>query len=115
MLTDLAKFRRFGKILKVIGQFFGGLYSIWQTFVPFWHFFATGQIFIDVIGQILNSNIAVWSHWFQSEKVTQRKGERRQKQYRAMVQWIRPGLPSCGPGFESQAHNLCFYIVIFVL
>ena len=27
----------------------------------------------------------------------------------AIAQWIRLHLPSCCPGFESQAHYLCFY------
>ena len=27
----------------------------------------------------------------------------------AGAQWIRLRLPSCHPGFESQAHHLCFY------
>ena len=27
----------------------------------------------------------------------------------AIAQWICLRLPSCGPGFESQAHHLCFY------
>ena len=27
----------------------------------------------------------------------------------AIAPWFRLGLPSCGPGFESQAHHLCFF------
>ena len=27
----------------------------------------------------------------------------------AIAQWIRLHLPSCRPGFESQAHYLCFF------
>ena len=27
----------------------------------------------------------------------------------AIAQWIRLRLPSCRPGFESQAHHLCFH------
>ena len=27
----------------------------------------------------------------------------------AVAQWIRMRLPSCRPGFESQAQHLCFY------
>ena len=27
----------------------------------------------------------------------------------AIAQWIRLHLPSCRPGFESQAHHLCFF------
>ena len=27
----------------------------------------------------------------------------------AIAPWFRLCLPSCGPGFESQAHHLCFF------
>ena len=27
----------------------------------------------------------------------------------AIAPWFRLRLPSCGPGFESQAHHLCFF------
>ena len=27
----------------------------------------------------------------------------------AVAQWIRSCLPSCRPGFDSQAHHLCFF------
>ena len=37
----------------------------------------------------------------------------------AIAQWIRLRLPSCHPGFESQARHLCFFIysicAIFVM
>ena len=33
----------------------------------------------------------------------------------AVAQWIRLRLPSCRPGFESQAHHLSFYQFIFEL
>ena len=33
----------------------------------------------------------------------------------AIAQWIHLRLPSCHPGFESQAHHLCFYHFIFEL
>ena len=29
----------------------------------------------------------------------------------AIAQWIRLHLPSCCPGFESQAHHLCFFSI----
>ena len=32
-----------------------------------------------------------------------------------IAQWIRLRLPSCRPGFESQAHHLSFYQFIFEL
>ena len=28
-----------------------------------------------------------------------------------LAQWIRPHLPSRGPGFESQEHYLCFFLL----
>ena len=57
---------RFGKIsplwqnFKSLGNFLNVLFSIWHTF---WHFYATGQIFVVVNDQILNSYKAIWSHW----------------------------------------------------
>ena len=27
----------------------------------------------------------------------------------AIAPWFRLHLPSCGPGFESRAHHLCFF------
>ena len=33
----------------------------------------------------------------------------------AIAQWIRLRLPSCSPGFKSQAHRVCFYLFIFEL
>ena len=29
----------------------------------------------------------------------------------AIAPWFRLRLPSCGPGFESQAHHLCFFSI----
>ena len=37
-----------------------------------------------------------------------RKQKCRDKNGAAIAQWIRLRLPYCGPGFESQAHQLCF-------
>ena len=31
----------------------------------------------------------------------------------AIAKWIRPHLPYCGPGLESQAHHTHYYIVKF--
>ena len=45
-----------------LSNFLDGLFCIWQTFVPTLTFFATGQNFIGVNGQRLNSNIAVCSN-----------------------------------------------------
>ena len=32
----------------------------------------------------------------------------------AIAQWIRLRLPSSRPGFESQAHHLCFFQIIYL-
>ena len=32
----------------------------------------------------------------------------------AIAQWIRLPLPSSRPGFESQAHHLCFFQIIYL-
>ena len=49
--------------LKVFGQFWYGLFCIWQAII---HtatiFYATGQIFIVINGQRLKNNLAIWSH-----------------------------------------------------
>ena len=64
MWPDLAKFRHFGKIFKVLGNFsrihllFGKILNLlWQILC------AIGQVFIEVNGQMLNNNPAIWSHW----------------------------------------------------
>ena len=33
----------------------------------------------------------------------------------AIAPWFRLRLPSCGPGFESQAHHLCFFQFVLKL
>ena len=60
---DLAKFRHFGKSLRVFGKFvtfyfiFGEiLSSLWQICV------IIGLIFIVANGQILKNNLTIWSH-----------------------------------------------------
>ena len=35
--------------------------------------------------------------------------EVKQMMVAAIAPWFRLHLPSCGPGFESQAHLLCFF------
>ena len=58
---DLAKFRHFGKIIKVLGNFKDFI----QVFVILWPIlYPIGQIFIYVIGQILKNSQAIWSHWW---------------------------------------------------
>ena len=58
---DLAKFRHFGKIIKVLGNFKDFI----QVFVILWPIlYPIGQIFIYVNGQILKNSQAIWSHWW---------------------------------------------------
>ena len=33
----------------------------------------------------------------------------------ALALWFHLRLPSCGPGFESQAHHLCFFQFVLKL
>ena len=61
---DLAKFRHFGNILKVLGDYMKvylvlskNLNLLWATF------YAIGQISVVANGLILTKNLAIWSHW----------------------------------------------------
>ena len=46
------------------GQFFEGLFTIWENPAPTLAIlYAIGQVFIDVNGQMLKNNLAIWSHW----------------------------------------------------
>ena len=71
---DLAKFHHFGNNFKVFGQLLKGLLTIWQNI---WRlnlhcqiFYAFGQIYILINGQILKNILPVWSHWFQRSFLT---------------------------------------------
>ena len=47
-----------------LGQFVEGLFTISQNFKPTRaKFFAIGQDIVDENGQMLNNNLAIWSHW----------------------------------------------------
>jgi len=48
--------------------------------------------------------------WSQSHKIISVK-----TMGAAKAQWIRLLLRSCCPGFESQAHHLCFYQIVIDL
>ena len=49
---------------KVFGEFFWIAYLVFgKLLYQLWNFYATGQIFIVVNGQILKKNMAIWSHW----------------------------------------------------
>ena len=58
------RFRHFGKKLEVYGNIFKVNFIFVQVLNPFWNnFYALGQVFIVVNGQILKNNLAIWSHW----------------------------------------------------
>ena len=45
-------------------QFLKALFTFWQNLEPiFANFNAIGQIYIVIIGQILNNYLVIWSHW----------------------------------------------------
>ena len=48
--------------LQSLGRIFEGLFTIWQNFKPILANF--GQIFIDIDGQMMKNNLAIWSHCF---------------------------------------------------
>ena len=61
---DLVKFRHLGRLLKIFGKYlrfylvFGKILKlIWQFFINFW------QIWTNVASQIIKNNLAIWSHW----------------------------------------------------
>ena len=64
MWPDLAKNCFFCHILTAFG-YFRNLHLLSGISVYLlWHiFYAFGKIFIDVTGQILKNNLAIWSHW----------------------------------------------------
>ena len=60
---------RFGKVSTLwqtpqsLGKFIEGLFTSWQKLDLLWQIlYAIGQIFVDVNGQMLENNLAVWSH-----------------------------------------------------
>ena len=59
---NLAKFWHFGKILKVIGNFLGGLFSIWQNLKPTWIKFMPLSKFMSWQIAQYNNNLAIWLH-----------------------------------------------------
>ena len=67
---------------KVFGEFFWIAYLVFgKLLYQLWNFYATGQIFIVVNGQILNKNMAIWSHWSWIAKEVLRFDSRWQKKF----------------------------------
>ena len=63
MWPDLVKFRRFGKILCVLGQFLKAQTITWQNFKPtLANCYAIGQVSIIKNGPILKNNLTICSH-----------------------------------------------------
>ena len=60
-VTRLGEISPLGKIFKVLGNFSRVHLLFWTYFGNFLHII--GQIFIDVDGQTLNNNPAIWSHF----------------------------------------------------
>ena len=60
---DLAKFHHVGKLLKVLGNLLRVYLRVGKMLDLLWHIlYAIGQIFVDVNGQMLENNLAIWSH-----------------------------------------------------
>ena len=61
---DLAKFRHFGNILKVLGNYVRAYLVLGKNLNLRWStFYAIGQVFIAANDLILTNNLAIWSHW----------------------------------------------------
>ena len=61
--SKLAKFRHFGKIVKLFDKLSKHFLILWHNFEPsFEKNYAFGPVGIVVNGQILKSNLAIWSH-----------------------------------------------------
>ena len=64
MWPDLAKFRHFGKTLKVVSKFLTVYFLSGKMLSLLWQICDNiGLIFIVVNGQILKNNLTIWSHW----------------------------------------------------
>ena len=61
---DLAKFRHFGNILQVFGNFLTVYFLFGKMLSLLWRIRCTiGLIFIVAYGQILKNNPTIWLHW----------------------------------------------------
>ena len=68
-VTRIGEISPLWQIIYVFGNFLRVYLLFGIHFNPLWHFLnAIGQIFIDVNGQKLKNNLAIWSHWIQSMK-----------------------------------------------
>ena len=63
-------FTNFGKIFKVLGNFSRVYVFFGKILGQLFHiYFTLGQILIDVNGQLLKNNLAIWSHFGQSHPI----------------------------------------------
>ena len=62
-VTIIGEISPLWQILMVFGQFYYGLFGVWQTFVHTWTIFPLFGNFLVVNGQRLKNNLAIWSHW----------------------------------------------------
>ena len=63
---------RFGEIFKVLGNFCGVIYYLAKFLdLLLQILLAIGKIFVDVNGQMLKNNQAIWSHWQETRQQQQ--------------------------------------------
>ena len=98
--TFLGNFCKVVKIYHFSGKIiFGQLLDIWQFF--------SGHT--DYIAPFVNES----SNYFSSHKFEKKFGRKRESnkldKIRNIAPWFCLLLPSCSPGFKSQAHHLCFF------
>ena len=78
---DLAKFRHFGQILKVFGNFLRGYWVFCQLVNPCWQMFCgIWQIVIVKNGQILKNILHIWSHWTRQRERKKDKDKRKERE-----------------------------------
>ena len=64
---DWAKFRHFGNILKVFGQFLEDLLNIYQNFEPILaHFMLLSKFWLLQMAKFWKFCLAIWSHWLET-------------------------------------------------
>ena len=59
-VTRFGQILPFGQDIQSLGQFSQGLFTFWEKFGP--NLYVIGHVFVDVNGQMLKNNLAIWSH-----------------------------------------------------
>ena len=63
-MTRFGEITPFWQNLQSLGQFCKGLFYYFTILDRLWQIlYAIGQVFIDVNGQMLKKNLAIWSHY----------------------------------------------------